>query len=342
MVDVSIIMPIFNVESYLEKSIQSVINQTYKDIEIFLVNDGSSDKSGNICDYYGKLDNRITVIHQKNAGSGFARNAGLEKSSGKYIYFMDPDDYIEPNLVEDNIKIAKENDANLVVFGHFYEKLIGDKRVLIKDNIPNLNNILNKEDFKKSFIDFYNFGVYTVWNRLYKREFLESNQCRFTNQSVGQDALFNIMVFNSGIDRVIFNNKAYYHYIDRIGSAVNRYHKNRFEKQYKIASELEALMVKLRFDQESYENILSTEYFNAFYLEFKSLTMNECTLSTNDKINRMKIITEDSKVKYAMNKYYYGKEYPLSLKIILFLIKQEKYILVLSLYRIAKRAKKSL
>uniref|UniRef100_UPI00388E81E0 glycosyltransferase family 2 protein n=1 Tax=Carnobacterium jeotgali TaxID=545534 RepID=UPI00388E81E0 len=123
MVAVSVIMPIYNVADGLKKSIQAFLNQTYKDFELILVNDGSTDGSGHICDEFQKKDSRIQVIHQENAGSGLARNAGLDRAIGEYIYFADPDDYVEIELIKDNLKIAKENNANVVVFGYYFEKI---------------------------------------------------------------------------------------------------------------------------------------------------------------------------------------------------------------------------
>ena len=95
---ISIIVPIYNVELYLEKCIESIINQTYKDIEVILINDGSTDKSGIICDKYAKIDDRIIVLHKENGGVSSARNKGLDIAKGDYIAFVDPDDYIEPNM----------------------------------------------------------------------------------------------------------------------------------------------------------------------------------------------------------------------------------------------------
>ena len=98
---ISIIVPIYNVELYLEKCIESIINQTYKDIEVILINDGSTDKSGIICDKYAKIDDRIIVLHKENGGVSSARNKGLDIAKGDYIAFVDPDDYIEPNMYEE-------------------------------------------------------------------------------------------------------------------------------------------------------------------------------------------------------------------------------------------------
>lgn len=113
---ISVIIPIYNVEAYLRECIDSVINQTYKNFEIILVDDGSTDSSGKICDEYVEKDDRITVIHQKNGGPSKTRNTGIENANGKYVYFLDSDDYIENNSLEVLINTAESNDADLVFF----------------------------------------------------------------------------------------------------------------------------------------------------------------------------------------------------------------------------------
>ena len=96
---ISIIIPVYNVEKYLKRCIKSVLNQDYKNLEIYLVDDGSTDNSGNLCDYYAEIDNRIKVIHKINGGLSSARNAALEKVSGKYLTFIDSDDYVAKNYI---------------------------------------------------------------------------------------------------------------------------------------------------------------------------------------------------------------------------------------------------
>lgn len=113
---ISVIIPVYNVESYLRECIDSVLCQTYKNFEIILVNDGSTDSSGEICDEYVDKDERVTVIHKKNEGPSKTRNTGLDNANGRYIYFLDSDDYIENNTLELLLDTAETNGADLVFF----------------------------------------------------------------------------------------------------------------------------------------------------------------------------------------------------------------------------------
>ena len=128
---ISVIIPIYNVEKYLNKCIDSIINQTYKNLEIILVDDGSPDNCPQICDEYAKKDNRIKVIHKKNGGVSSARNVGLINSTGNYIGFIDPDDYIEPIMYEKLLKVLKESNTLVSMCG-FYK--IKDNKIIKIDN----------------------------------------------------------------------------------------------------------------------------------------------------------------------------------------------------------------
>lgn len=118
---ISIIVPVYNVEKYLNKCIDSIINQTYKNIEIILVDDGSTDNSGKICDEYLLRDSRIKVIHKNNGGLSSARNEGINISSGEYIGFVDSDDWVEPNMYEEMYKKILYSNADIVDCGYWKE-----------------------------------------------------------------------------------------------------------------------------------------------------------------------------------------------------------------------------
>lgn len=316
-------MPIYNVADQLEKAIQCALNQTYRDIEIILVNDGSTDESGNICDHYQQKDARITVIHQKNAGSGLARNAGLDRAVGKYIYFADPDDYFEEKLIEENIKKAEEWDADMVVFGYVYEIIDNDGKETKTEHIPKLNGLLAKTEFQMNFRDHYAVSPYALWNKLYKRDFLVQHNCRFTNQKVGQDALFNQLV-GYDLEQVFYHPKAYYHYVFREGSAVNRYRKDRFSYEYNIAMQFEKWMQYWNKETE-YRDLVHKEYWDALYLELSNLAWKDCPLTSREKTKRIKEVMSDAKIYQAVMELDIEAETNSFVKLLIKLLRNGKY-----------------
>ena len=148
---ISVIIPVYNVCNYLDRCIQSVLTQTYKDLEIILVDDGSTDESGKLCDIYKERDERIIVIHQKNQGVSCARNAGINIASGEYIGFVDADDYIEKNMYEElSSKIYFGNVKNEIIVCSFNRINNNEKRVFtyrINDGVYS-NNVLIRQLFE--------------------------------------------------------------------------------------------------------------------------------------------------------------------------------------------------
>ena len=123
---VSIIVPVYNVERYLHNCIESILNQTYKDFKLFLINDGSKDNSGHICDEYKEKDSRITVIHQSNQGQSAARNAGINQAETEWILFVDSDDLIHPQMLEYLVRAVDETKVNMSVCGRLQEPSVPD------------------------------------------------------------------------------------------------------------------------------------------------------------------------------------------------------------------------
>ena len=174
---ISIIIPVYNVEKYIRRCLDSVINQTYKNLEIILVDDGSPDNSGKICDEYAKVDKRIKVIHKENGGLSDARNKGIKEAKGKYIAFVDSDDFIDLNMYSMLEKVIENKKADIACckFLRFKEQVKIDKRKYDKK----ITEYTQEEYIKKFFKINTQECVYYAWNKLYKKELLDENQYPF-------------------------------------------------------------------------------------------------------------------------------------------------------------------
>lgn len=179
---ISIIVPIYNAEKYLPRCIQSILNQTYKNIEVILVDDGSHDKCSEICDEFAKNDKRVKVIHKRNGGISSARNAGLDIAEGKYIGFVDNDDYIEPHMYEKLLKVLIKSNTDFAMCDYFNVDESGN--IL---NLPgvqyNKNEVITFEKIQsKSGYNNYNI---LVWNKLFKSYMFE--KVRFPDGKLSED-----------------------------------------------------------------------------------------------------------------------------------------------------------
>ena len=164
---ISIIVPIYNVEKYLNQCIQSIVKQTYKNLEIILIDDGSTDKSPELCDEWATNDKRIKVIHQKNQGAAMAKNQGLESATGELIAFVDSDDCIKIDMYERLYKLLKEKQCDIVECGYqCFENNITDEKIT-----KNRLEICNNEKAIEYLID-NSLMKQVVWNKLYRKEYM--------------------------------------------------------------------------------------------------------------------------------------------------------------------------
>ena len=185
MVEVSMIVPVYQVEEYIGQCIESVLNQTFQDFELILIDDGSKDNSGRICDFYAAKDERIRVIHTENRGAAAARNTGLDQASGKYITFLDGDDYLAENMIERLHQVIEDSVYDMVVCD--FLNILPDE----KDNF--LIHLQDMEISGREVLAHWkiqkNYGVWTVvWNKIYKREILEN--LRFPEGKYFEDEFF--------------------------------------------------------------------------------------------------------------------------------------------------------
>ena len=208
---ISIIVPIYNVEKYLERCLKSIINQTYQNLEIILVDDGSTDGCAGICDKYAKEDNRIKVIHKENGGLADARNKGLEIVTGEYIGFIDSDDYIDKDMYEYLHFIMKQNDADISVCGKYIVYEDSDK---INKNNENDIKIL---DNKQALIQLNSFSFFnmSVCDKLYKREIVEGIEFPFGKKS--EDYFVTYQYF-ARANKIAISKAQKYYYFQRANS----------------------------------------------------------------------------------------------------------------------------
>lgn len=211
---ITIIVPAYNVEKYLKKCLESIINQTYKNLEIILVDDGSTDNSGRICDEYAEKDDRIIVIHQENAGVSSARNKGIEIAKGEYIGFVDGDDYIEENMYEVLYKNLIQFDVDISMCNYYIVK--NNQKSFHKHDIK--KGILIND--KKEFLELLNLNYYRgfLWNKLFKTKMLKQIRLK-EDIYVCEDLLLIVQIFNN-CERYYFDNNCYYNYVIRENSAI--------------------------------------------------------------------------------------------------------------------------
>ena len=204
---ISIIIPVYNVEKYLDQCLESVINQSYTDFECILVNDGSTDNSGNICDKWAKKDNRIKVFHQDNQGVSVARNFGIDISQGKYIVFIDSDDWVDRNYLE---TLMGDDDMDLVMTGNYVE----EQNCCLGSNLPLCNNIIefNKLSIEEIAHLLNKHLFYGPWSKRYKSSIITHHAIKFPlKKSYGEDLMFNF-TYLKYVNQIKPISKATYHY----------------------------------------------------------------------------------------------------------------------------------
>lgn len=207
MAEVSVIVPVYQVEKYLRQCLDSIVNQTFKDIEVILIDDGSKDNSGKICDEYALKDNRVKVIYQDNMGLSDARNSGMNLMSGKYFMFVDSDDYVSEQMIEKLYTSAVETDADVVCcnFEYFWEN--NEK---VSFSTKQKREELNSSDIFNHRKNEKNYGIWTVaWNKLYKSSSM--NSFRFRSGKIHEDEFWANDIYQKDLKVVTIEDSLYYY-----------------------------------------------------------------------------------------------------------------------------------
>ncbi len=271
---ISVIVPIYDIEKYLNKCIESIVNQSYENLEIILIDDGSTDESGKICDKWKEKDGRIKVIHKENGGLSDARNVGIENSTGEILYFIDGDDYIDFDIIDNLYFSLLENNTDISM-GGLVRELYFEQKTLYSDK----NYVVDsKEILRKMFI---NEICTTVCNILFKKKLFED--IKFPVGKINEDSATLYKLFDK-TDKISHINKAGYYYVQRNGSISHR----KFTQEY--LSNVEYKEEILKFVERKYPDLIedAEKYFikplNGFIITCKKEKMRKEYLLMKSKL----------------------------------------------------------
>ena len=283
---ISIIIPVYNADQWLRRCIESCINQTYKDIEIILVDDGSSDTCPQICDEYEKKDKRVVVFHKSNGGVSSSRNMGISKAKGDYIFFVDSDDWLEKNALEIILKYQVKADYDLVVCNH----IVHYDDLSTKLNILDEKTIIFEEEYAEYLLKTVSF-LRTPWGKLYKANIVKTHNVLFDrNMTLGEDTLFNYSYSKYVKSIRILSNDYLYNYQEITSNEKNR----RYYKSVGYICESRNKMIEgyleiFRFKRLLKKNLikLSNNVIHSFSVLENILVLSKGTYSEIQKYNHL-------------------------------------------------------
>nr|WP_321459156.1 glycosyltransferase family 2 protein [uncultured Vibrio sp.] len=336
---VTIIIGAYNVANFLKsKRLSCILNQTYKNLEIILVNDGSTDSTATLCDELKRQDSRIHVIHKENGGLGSARNAGLDYATGDYIWFYDVDDEASLELIERNVEIVSKHNVDFCVFGFDVITEATDEREIIAFNEQLL---VSNEELKSVYMDVFvhsRHGNGFNWNKFYNRDFLNKYNIRFGNQRIQQDEVFNIQLYPY-LERVyIMPDILYEYYLVVSGNTRSRYLEERLEIFLDIHQKLTTFTKEWLNAREDYIKLINFRLYCGLVNVFEfNLNHSDCPLTKKQKLNYMSSalrnkvinrIVSDRNISSNISGVYY--------KIVNFFIVKEKFKLLQLVFTVKK------
>lgn len=308
---ISIIVPVYNVEKYIDECLDSIINQTYPNLEIILADDESNDKSGAICDTYAEKYSNIKVIHKKNAGLGMARNSGLQCVTGKYVMFVDSDDYISNSYVMAHYSCMKSTDADICFggFTSFSGKTYSEHPNILSGQVLEhqqiINTIIPLMCGRRRKIDQFQMSSCMV---LYSVEIINDNAISFPSerQYISEDFIFNINYLKKS-QKACFCSTIGYYYRYNPKSLTQTYLKDRFEKQKLMTAKISDITKDLNIYDLCEQRILNT-----FLTWTRACIKMEQTTWRREgfivSLNEIKTIVKDSSVREALTMAEKGNE----------------------------------
>ena len=285
----SVVVPVYNVEKYIDRCLDSIMNQTYQNLEIILVDDGSKDNSGCICDEYAKKDKRIKVVHKTNGGLSSARNAGLKAATGKYVGFIDSDDDIDLTMYEKMVNMIQKYEVDFVMADYmriFNDGSTFDKTINIDEGLYDKSKI--EEDIYPQLImrgDIEYGPLLSVWHCLYRTEFLITNNIYFDEKvRWSEDNIFSSFVGYMANSFYYMKNQYLYHYYENAVSITTSYKKGAWDVYMTMNKHLHDYFDKIT----DYDFSMQLKYHTIYYA---CVCINQATtLKFNDSYNEIKSV----------------------------------------------------
>ena len=345
--DISIIVPVYNTEKYLSKCIESIMSQSFCNIEIILVDDGSTDDSQKILSHYAAIDKRIVLIHQENQGLSDARNVGMRRAKGEYIMFVDSDDWIEREACEKAMFAAKSTLSDIVIWTYVREYSTSSRKVELFNMDASVWHRNEKNAVLRQLIGPYggkiahperidNLSV--VWNKLYKKSKVIHEEFVDTKLIGTEDLLFNVYAFYYA-DTITFIPEALYHYQYGNPYSVTRGYQRDFKgKWVNLFRCLDGFI-----EEKSLSNDFKAALKNRICLSFIGLSMrvvSSNSLTNKEKINELKTIRELP----TYNQAYSGwdaSQFPIHWKVYFFLVKYRLYLPLLYLCKVMNKIRRN-
>ncbi|MCM3116044.1 glycosyltransferase [Neobacillus sp. MER 74] len=311
---ISVIVPVYNVEKYVGNCLNSILAQTYENIEVIVVNDGTKDNSAVICEEIAKRDSRVKVLHKINAGLGFARNTGLDAANGEYVVFIDSDDFIDKNMIEKLYTALSENNADTCYCG--YRRFYSSDKIIDFPAYYNNELFVGEEIIEKVLLEMIASEPHvkterllsmSVWHALYSMKLIKKYNLRFPSERefISEDIIFHIAYLQKA-NRVYFIQDSLYFYRCNEGSLTQVYLKDEFERHKKLINEIN---FRLKEFLPSKKFMLRTQrYFLGRVRSClaKEIAFNEKEKSRDFKSN-MNLILNDDMVRSTIDAYPYNR-----------------------------------
>lgn len=285
---VSIIMPVYKVEEYVGKSIESIQKQSFQNWELWAVDDGTPDNSGKICDEYAAKDSRIHVIHKENGGAPSARNTAMKQATGKYFYFMDSDDWAEPTMLEDMVNHAEKHNLQLLVTGFYIDTYYTDTEKYTQIQKVDSKVYASQQEFRKEAYKLFDKNLlYTPWNKLFLASYLKENNLYFPT-TFWDDFPFCLSVVRN-VERVAVLETPYYHFIrKRAESETAKYNPRMYEKREEEHQWMLDLYNYWNISDSDSIEMISRRYVERLIGCVENLTNIQCSLTSKEKKTKIK------------------------------------------------------